>query len=137
MLDGTWTSAALTHALAPISSVPTARQERSWPRVGRSTLVPRRTARNASIAAPAKPKRAPALRNGGIVSTVTRMAREVEPPTRETIQRAGQTCQSGAAAGAPSAGAPAGREVGEVVVVVLTERRSGRRCEHQSDGCLA
>ena len=75
MLDGTSTSATLTTALAPISSVPAARQPSSCARVGRSTLGPRRTARNASIARPAKPKRAPALRNGGTVSTTTRIAR--------------------------------------------------------------
>ena len=75
MLDGTSTSATLTPALAPISSVPTARQASSSRRPGRSTDAPRRQARNASIAAPANVKRAPALRSGGTVSTVTRIAR--------------------------------------------------------------
>ena len=75
MLDGTSTSATLTTALAPISSVPTARQESSCRRVGRSTARPRRQVRKASIAAPASEKRAPADRNGGTVSTTTRIAR--------------------------------------------------------------
>ena len=75
MLDGTSTSAKLTTALAPISRMPTARQESSCRRVGRSTDAPRRQERNASIAAPASMKRPPADRNGGTVSTTTRIAR--------------------------------------------------------------
>ncbi len=75
MLEGTSTSATLTTALAPISSTPTARQDSSCRRDGRSTDGPRRQARNASIAAPASTKRPPAERNGGTVSTTTRMAR--------------------------------------------------------------
>jgi hypothetical protein len=82
MLDGTSTSATLTTAFAPISSVPTARHASSWRRPGRSTAGPRRQARKASIAAPAKLKRKPALRKGGTVSTTTRIARYVEPQTR-------------------------------------------------------
>jgi hypothetical protein len=75
MLEGTSTSATLTVALAPISSVPTARHASSCERAGRSTPGPRRQARNASISPPASAKRTPAERNGGTVSTTTRIAR--------------------------------------------------------------
>ena len=75
MLEGTSTSATLTTALAPISRTPTARQDTSCRRDGRRTDGPRRHARSASIAAPAITKRPPAEKNGGTVSTTTRMAR--------------------------------------------------------------
>src|SRR3954471_11388500 len=119
MLEGTWTSATLTTALAPISSVPTARQESSARRPGRSTPQPRRHVRKASIARPAKPKRAPALRKGGIVSTTPRTATRGEPPTWYAIRSPFPACHAGAA-GAPVEVAPAGveRGGGEVVVAL-------------------
>src|SRR4051794_25678383 len=135
MLEGTWTSATLTTALAPISSAPTARQEASSRRLGRSTAAPRRQLRKASMARPANPKRAPALRKGGIVSTTTRMARYVEPQTRYTIHSPVHTCHAGAA-GAPERGAPAAGVRGGGVVVALTgmQRRRAWAREHQCDG---
>ena len=76
MLEGTSTSATLTTALAPISSDADGEAgQRVAARDGRRTDGPRRHARNASIAAPAITKRPPAERNGGTVSTTTRMAR--------------------------------------------------------------
>src|SRR3954471_17644535 len=135
MLEGTSTSATLTTALAPISSVPTARQEASSRPLGRSTAAPRRQVRKASMARPAKPKRAPALRKGGIVSTTRRMARDVERQTRTTIHNPVHTCHGGAA-GAPGRGAPAAWVRGGGVVVALTgmQRRRAWTREAQCDG---
>jgi len=59
--------------LAPISSVPTSAAPPSVARVTRTSR--RRAARTAIITAPATVKRAPADSSGGIVSTITRIAR--------------------------------------------------------------
>jgi len=78
-LEGTSCSATVTTAFAPMSSVPTSSPERSSARVG-AGAAPRR-ASTARSTAPARRNRAPAPSSGGTVSTITRMARYVDPQT--------------------------------------------------------
>ena len=76
--DGTSCSATVTTALAPGSSSPTASALRSWARVGRTRRWNESTT---SMTAPATKKRTPEPSSGGTVSTITRMARYVDPQT--------------------------------------------------------
>ena len=79
--DGTSTSATVTTALAPHSSVPTRSAPRSCARVGRIAAAPRKAATRTSMTTPASAKRTPAPSSGGTVSTMIRIAKYVEPQT--------------------------------------------------------
>ena len=68
-------------ALAPGSIRPTKPAESSSPREGRKTPSPFRHARIGSRIRPTTMKREPAPSSGGIVSTISAMARYVEPQT--------------------------------------------------------
>ena len=80
--DGTSCSATITSPLPPAtSSAPTTAQESSCRRSSRAPRTPRRIATAIHMIAPASPKRTPLVSSGGIVSTVTRIARYVDPQT--------------------------------------------------------
>ncbi len=79
MPDGTSCSATVTTALAPGSRIPISSALNSCARVSRTV---RRVESTATMTAPATAKRAPAPSSGGTVSTITRMARYVEPQIR-------------------------------------------------------
>ena len=77
--DGTSCSATVTTALAPVSRH--ADDQRAQELRARRAARGRRSERTTSITAPATTKRTPAPSSGGTVSTMTRMARYVEPQT--------------------------------------------------------
>ena len=77
-LEGTSCSATVTTALAPGSRMPISSALSSCARVGHTARWIESTA---TMAAPATAKRTPAPSSGGTVSTITRMARYVEPQT--------------------------------------------------------
>ena len=79
--DGTVFSATEMTALAPGSISPTKPADSSSARVGRQTEAPRRQARIGSRISPTAMKRVPAPSSGGIVSTISAIARYVEPQT--------------------------------------------------------
>jgi hypothetical protein len=79
--DGTVFSATLMTALAPGSIKPTKPAASSSARVGLKTESPRRQARIGSRISPTIAKRNPAPSSGGIVSTISAMARYVDPQT--------------------------------------------------------
>jgi len=82
MPDGTCFSARVTIPLPPAGiSTPISAAEANCCRVNRSAPNPRRAATNAHTSAPATTKRTPAPSNGGIVRTIRRMNRYVEPQT--------------------------------------------------------
>ncbi len=79
--EGTVFSATEITAFAPGSISPTKPAESSSARVGRIAARPLRQAMNGSRISPTATKRKPAPSSGGIVSTISAMARYVEPQT--------------------------------------------------------
>ena len=80
--DGTVCSPNATNPLPPPnSSAPTIALSRHSRRLGRTNERPSRAIDQANRIAPAKKKRAAAIRNGGIVSTAMAIPRYVEPHT--------------------------------------------------------
>jgi hypothetical protein len=81
--DGTLCSATATMPFPPRSSViPTSAQPPSWGRVIRMRSRPPVTRSHPYISPPATRNRVPIPTSGGMVSTVTRIARYVEPQIR-------------------------------------------------------
>ena len=79
---GTCRSATNSTAFAPGSSAPTTTADPSCARVTRNAAVPRHAAVKPAMRAPARTKRTPTAKSGGIVSPASSIPRYVEPQMR-------------------------------------------------------